>query len=477
MRLEELKNDLPETPDFIHSMIQKEVARQTKVTNVISMNKKNKYKWTMGRAVAAVIACIVATSSVAYAGVKLYRMYLEKQGTYSVEAGIQAEEGGDSLQLPKQIHDIFITSDYVPAGMEQTGDGKFSYPDTPCQGGISISSVLLDKKDLSAAMLEKNVVQSEEHTFGTYDGVYIQYNDLKQDLSFNQRIYLLCPEEYRVITIYFGDDVSKEDAIKFAENIVITETDTMIDTDGLYTWSDLVNPEALASDVSVTSGTVLIHQIGDTFKMGSVLGEDTEGNFTNADAITVRVDNVQVADSLDLLEGNIPEEWVGALDENGKLLQNHLSYIKTGDGVESLDTVVDEKTVDQKLVYTTVTYTNTSQEEINNLLYIGTLMTLKQQEDGSYTVYVDGEMPGDGYDYYTGDSVARTAEMRYSDVIDGNDKNHISVLKPGESVTINMAWIVNEPDIKNMYLNLNGTGCSYKFDDAIMENGLVYIGK
>ena len=28
MRLDGLKNDLPETPDFIHNMIQEEVARQ-----------------------------------------------------------------------------------------------------------------------------------------------------------------------------------------------------------------------------------------------------------------------------------------------------------------------------------------------------------------------------------------------------------------------------------------------------------------
>ena len=76
MRLEELKNDLPETPDFIHNLIQEEVARQTKVTNVLPMQKKNKYKWNMGRVAAAAIACVVATSSVAYAGTKLYHMYL-----------------------------------------------------------------------------------------------------------------------------------------------------------------------------------------------------------------------------------------------------------------------------------------------------------------------------------------------------------------------------------------------------------------
>ena len=106
-------------------------------------------------------------------------------------------------------------------------------------------------------------------------------------------------------------------------------------------------------------------------------------------------------------------------------------------------------------------------------------MTIARQNDGTYIVYEDRETPGEGYDRYIGDSVARTAEMVYFSAQDayGNGGNYISALQPGESVTINMAWIVNEPDIKNMYLNLNGTGASYEFDDAIMENGLVYIGK
>lgn len=480
MRLEELKNDLPETPDFIHNMIQEEVARQTKATNVIPMKKKNKYKWSMGRVAAAAIACVVATPSVAYAGTKLYHMYLEKQDAYSVTTGIEAGADGSSLSLPKQIHDIDITSNYIPDGMEWIEEGSIlCHVDTPNQGGISISSVLMDKKDLSEVMLDKNVVESEEHVFGDYDGVYLKYHDLKQDQSFNQRIYLLCPEEYMVLTIYIGDDVLKEDAIKFAENIVITENDTMIDTEGLYTWSDIVNPEIINGELPVTNGTVPVHQIGEIFALNNESGEDSEGHFKDAKGITVCVDNVQIADNLELLDGNIPEEWTSAIDANGKLIQNHLSYIKAGDGATSLDEIVDEKDVDQKLIYTTVTYTNTSDEEINHMLYSGVIMTLAEQSDGTYTVYVDGENPGDGYDYYTGDSVARTAEMVYFSAQDeyGDGGNYISALKPGESVTINMAWIVNELDVKNMYLNLNGTGNAYNFDDAIMNNGLVYIGK
>ena len=40
-----------------------------------------------------------------------------------------------------------------------------------------------------------------------------------------------------------------------------------------------------------------------------------------------------------------------------------------------------------------------------------------------------------------------------------------------------MAWIVNEKDLKNMYLNLNDTGAVYELDDAVLNTSVVYIGK
>ena len=45
-----------------------------------------------------------------------------------------------------------------------------------------------------------------------------------------------------MITIYIGDDVSKDDAVKVAENLEITENDKMMETAKMYTWSDEVNP-------------------------------------------------------------------------------------------------------------------------------------------------------------------------------------------------------------------------------------------
>ena len=69
------------------------------------------------------------------------------------------------------------------------------------------------------------------------------------------------------------------------------------------------------------------------------------------------------------------------------------------------------------------------------------------------------------------------AEMTYNSISEdyGNGGNYISSLKPGESIQVNMAWIVNENDLNNMYLNLNGDGAAYEFSDSMLKTGLVDI--
>lgn len=113
------------------------------------------------------------------------------------------------------------------------------------------------------------------------------------------------------------------------------------------------------------------------------------------------------------------------------------------------------------------------------MIYMGTLIALSKQDDGTYTIYMPGTEAGTDYDYYISDGVAKTAEMTYCSVQDdyGNGKNYIPSLKPGESVQVNMAWIVNEKDLENLYLNLNDTGGPYEISEDMRHTGVVYVGK
>lgn len=480
MRLDELKNDFPDIPDFIHDMIQEEVEKQVNSSNITPMQRKSKLNRSISRVAAAAAVCIIAISTVAYAGTKLYHMYLEKQGNYGTLTTIKSDENSEDVKLPEEIHEISVTSNYIPEGMEWTvGRYKLGYKDALDKAGITIDTVLMDKKSLDKSLLDRNVIESENHVFGSYDGIYLKYNTINGENSFDQRIYLLCPEEYRVLTLYIGNTISKEEAYKFAENLVITEEDEMIKTADMITWSDIIEPTVYADKIDVTTnGQLPIRQIGEAFNLDSY-AEDNNGNNITTDKVTACVDKVQIADNLQLLDSDkIPKAWKTAVDANGKLVQNHLSYIKKGDGVNNLDSVVREENMDQKLLFLTVTYTNTSEEELNHMLYLGTLIALSKQDDGTYTVYMPGTEAGEDYDYYTSDGVAKTAEMTYCSVQDdyGKGKNYIPSIKPGESVQVNMAWIVNEKDIKNLYLNLNGTGGCYEITENMCHTGVVYVG-
>ena len=250
MILEDLKNELPKTPDFIHKMICEEVEKQ--ISEVSVMEEKTNKKWSLSKVAAVVLVCACASSSVVYAGTKLYHMYSKQEGTYSVKTGIESayeddtsskSQSAKTVNLPEEIPDIEFKANFLPNGYVMTEEWKWSSEEAPSRGGFSIFSALLDQEGLSAVLQDKNVVESEEMTFGEYDGVYLKYNDLGNGPSFNQRIYLLCPKEYRVITVYIGNDVSKEDAVKFVSNLEINETDAMVKTADMYTWSEEVNPE------------------------------------------------------------------------------------------------------------------------------------------------------------------------------------------------------------------------------------------
>ena len=76
MKFEDMKKDIPETPEFIHTMIQNEVKKQLQDTQVVHIQKRK--KWIGTKVAAAAAVCILAISTIAYAGVKLYHHIFQK---------------------------------------------------------------------------------------------------------------------------------------------------------------------------------------------------------------------------------------------------------------------------------------------------------------------------------------------------------------------------------------------------------------
>ena len=64
MRLEDMKKDIPETPEFIHTMIQSEVKKQLQDTKLVNIHTRRVKIWTGARGAAAIAVCVLATSTV-----------------------------------------------------------------------------------------------------------------------------------------------------------------------------------------------------------------------------------------------------------------------------------------------------------------------------------------------------------------------------------------------------------------------------
>lgn len=121
MKLENLKHDLPETPDFIHQIIISEVDKQVNKKNTVMIRPAKRKHWSFGKFAAAAACVALAVSTIVYAGASLYRIYSERNGTYGVITTIRPETD-QSIILPDEISEVKIKANYIPAGMEWRDD-------------------------------------------------------------------------------------------------------------------------------------------------------------------------------------------------------------------------------------------------------------------------------------------------------------------------------------------------------------------
>lgn len=442
-------------------------------------------------------ACIVVGTA-AFAAVSMYHLKMKENGKYGVDTQVVSDVDKDkAIPLPEELAEVRIQADYIPKGMKKRDEFHLEYKDSPAKGGFSFFTYILDTKSDELNLTDKNVVEKEKTDFGDHEGIYLR---MKRGTSYSQKIYLLYPELYRILQIYISEDVSKEEAYKVASNIKLIETEKIMDPDDVKwtSWSAYVQEEsrwksgASGGDVrtSVLQKDLKIHKIGEQISL-EVSGTDsnriaiwTAEKETGID-ITASVESVEVADDLSLLEEEyIYEGWKKAVGPDGKLLKNQLSYIKCGDGIDTLDEVIKTEETEQKLVFITTVYTNQGDQEINNMLYKGNLMLLREADD-EYQVYTyegGSHFPvvGSGYDEASGKTYDRIEQSGvawtwgyWTPRADyGNGGNYIS-LKAGESIRTKEAWIVNEQDLEHLYLNL--TGESMEFNEDMIRTGLVDV--
>lgn len=497
MRLEDMNQEFPKMPEDMRAMVEREVAKQVKTTSTAGYHKNK--RMARRTLIAALVAAMTLATTV-FAGVA-YQMHVKNTGKYAVEIKTEGNENdsadagenaGENVGAGKagteqaivDIPAVKLEVAYLPDGMVETEAGKYSYESNPYQGGVSICFYAMDTGDDQFEMLEQGVVASEDIKINGYSGVYLEYQKLRDDeISFNQRIYVAYTDVHYVMEMFVGSDMTKEEALKVAESVKLTPVaDESVESDVIndYTWSTyLANMQesgkegaAEFSETSVAKSELSnTHQIGDCFAVHT-FANDVDRN------ITVMVADVQICDDISLLDttkldSDQVEELSLATDKNGNLLPTELSYVKWGDGVNTLSEIVKTEEVGQKLVYATIEYTNPNDFELNNVLFMGGLVKVK--EDGDQICMYFGET-GDSWDEVQYSGPAMHQEMWYYDVHGGErGNNYIAHIGAGETVTVHMAWVVPEEELQYCYLNLDPYSGCYEFSDSALVAGYVDV--
>lgn len=482
MRLENLKNEAPVMPDDMRKMVEQQVKQQVE-NNQIETYRRKRASWKKTAAIALV--AVMAVGTTVFAGVQYYQLKMEKEGQYGLKAGVVAGEdisAEGAGTIPEEIPTLSIKAGYLPEGMVEAddGSGKYYYAATPYQGGISVAIFAMDQEVTpeNLVLSDTYVTDAEHISVGDKQAIYLerraQAGGNAGSVAFDKKLYVVYPEYWQVLEIFAGADVTKEEALKIVENLEVTATGETKPISEYLTWSEGMLGEEQGEEAKVTATAEEMqqtHKAGDTFTVSAVT--DTDAGII-ADALAVRVADVQVMEDNSLLDAALTGEDIQvAFDQDGKLVANEITYYKSGDGIDSLDEVVDTKTVNQKLVYATVEYTNTSDQELDNVLLFATFVGMTRDGD-KYTCYDRASSESDA-DYVSTGSIGGLGEMDYYDIRGNGNKNYISALQPGETVTVHFAKVVNEDELDKLYLSLDTAGGAYAFTDSALQMGYVDI--
>lgn len=218
---EDLKRRFPPMPEELRSMVEREVRKQ--IGTVSPVRRRRYYK---RKILIATLAAVMLLGTTVAASV-VYRMHTEKVGKYAVQTKIEPAAphtngliSDEPVTQDPVIQDVSMEVSYLPEGMIETEDGKYSYADNLYKGGVSIVFYKMDTGDAQFEMLTTDVKETETVQINGYDGVYFVLHGGEGDaVCFNQRIYVAYTDVHYVMELFAASDVSKEEALKIAKGI------------------------------------------------------------------------------------------------------------------------------------------------------------------------------------------------------------------------------------------------------------------
>ena len=502
MRLEDMREQFPKMPESMKRMIEQEVTvqigqeKENDNPKVVTYKKRKKKNMAHRMLVASMVAALALATTVC-AGVA-YQMHNQKVGKYGLKTQIEgpqtAAESTENMadqtteeRAGKAAEYVRLETSYLPKGMVQSEEGKYSFEDNYMQGGVSMIVYQLTPEKTIADIENTGIAVSEETSIGGRPAVYMETAPAESDSAENsstegtanenttgaKKIYMIYAEHNYLLEMFIFPDVTKEEAFQIAEGVSITPTE---ETSGenvmqVCSWNDMENEAGKGEPETDESETLMtfpkekmknIHLIGGEISLDQNGIEATPG-------LTAIVSDVTISDNISSLSENMLEDDTkAAFDTDGNLLPMKVEYLKSGDGINTVDEVVETKEIPMKIVSVTVDY---------KMFNGGIALLAEYGENMQFDAYMN-EKPGTGdiWDCVNEESIGFSQEVYLSDVHGGErHNNYINTINPGETVTVRMAFKVPEEKLNEMYFTLSNYGGSHFYDETSLQLGYVDI--
>lgn len=451
------------------------------------MSRKRMSKTAKWLVAAAAAVLLVPTG--AYAAGKLYEIYVEKTG-YKADVVIENSQetelilGNHEERLMKANH-YKLVMDYMPDGLEyQEIHGKFRFNDN--RSGITAEAWALGKNTTIEVL---DIESAEKYNWGNREVVLLRRNyqyALESESRFDREAYVVFESENMLVHLYVSTTIADDELIKIVEGLrlepakygELTDTDGPYITDA-YTWEEMVEmradvpipiPDSAVKQEEGTGNTIVqvdrIASIGETYETYFATNMN-DGGMIYETKVQITVENVEIKEDISGLEWTCFVEHLNEneireyISEDGEILPYIRRIIETGDGILTpKETLVDEYSMQRKLVLVSLKYENVSNLDVYGEILIqpkclpgelrekdGKLVFVEKEEDqfmnsktwGDYVVYKD--QPGSG---------ETTNEDK------GNASGYGSVaLNAGETIEVTVGYLLDEDLTDELYLQLS----------------------
>ncbi len=383
---------------------------------------------------AGVLSAAILTPSIAVAANYAYQAWQTRTNPH--QNTIQIDAGSDLVDSDQIMS---LSYGWLPEGLVCGEDGKYRNEKI----GQSMTPIFwkLPSDTMSLSTMTEYV--TNQQTYTTKSGNTVMY--VQRDEGYDEMWVAFTDTLY--VAQLFVDGMSEEETRQIAENLTLvpTEEETAVMWDDAYAEPN-VDGDNEAIPLQFEPENLNLCNVGDTVDLSGLSGMDGGDFSVTINSATLQDDFTGI--NTDCI--GLDADYSGYLDKNGKITTKR-SLIRCGDGINSLNEVISEETTTMQVLVLELTYTNTGTESAG----VGIFAPLFQLED-DHIVNMRVKDWDEGIEYNwetTWDLMADNSFFSFA-TQQTHEKNGIFDIAPGESATVQLAYLVDEDWLGNLYLDL-----------------------